>query len=859
MTLKNITELNGEFKRRHPDLVVTCPMGGNFHAEIVAVGEAPGENEVLQEKPFVGGSGAVLWTALRRHNINKTMVYATNVMKRRAGPGESTPQGRTSDMNRHERDNWAAAFKWELEELPNVRYVLVLGSVALDACRQWMDMKSVSGITMWRGSVVEGEIAGRPVQFILTYNPAHIIRERKFEITFRFDLAKLRRVIDGKFVHYEIEERFDPSPKEAVEWIDMMHDGKVPVAFDIEVVSGETACVGLAGHNHRGYCINLRTLSTNRFSLFEERTILRRLARFFGDHTVQLVAQNGIFDTAWLWYKDGIRVDHVWFDTLLAHHTLYSSLPHNLGYLTAQYTDHPFYKDEGQTWREGGKIDDYWRYNVKDCCITRKVMEREMIELQRDGLETFFFDHVMRLQPHLVRMITGGVLCDTALKTVIVADMEEYVGELLNKFYHDAQVAVAVHESEKKRKKVDIDDTFFLNPNSWKQLQKLFFRKLELVGRGYSTNAENRKRMRLSKRSSSAARQMLDTLDTYATEHKFLSTYATSELDEDDRFRCEYRQFGTTRAPGRLSSAQTAWMTGMNLQNQPERSKSMFVADEGYVLLYFDLEQAEARYVGWDANIDKWKEDFERARLNPGSYDCHRALASDMWRIPYDEVPVKDFDDEGGRTLRYIAKRCRHGLNYRMQPDRLATVTGLDINQARAAFDIYHAITPELRMWWEKLVGTVRSEHRLFSSYGRRLVILERIDDGSLDSIVAFRPQSSIGDKVNEVIYLAHDDKRWPTGSRIALNVHDALVALSKPDDAMRCLSIMKKYAEVPINVTSIMTKNMEPMIIPAECKMTTQRTLWRMDENKKLEFYNDDKGLFRWSHLSTVDVEAAA
>jgi hypothetical protein len=49
----------------------------------------------------------------------------------------------------------------------------------------------------------------------------------------------------------------------------------------------------------------------------------------------------------------------------------------------------------------------------------------------------------------------------------------------------------------------------------------------------------------------------------------------------------------------------------------------------------------------------------------------------------YSDVPSKDFisGDQGKDglqpTLRYIAKRCRHGLNYRMAAPRLAETTGL--------------------------------------------------------------------------------------------------------------------------------------------------------------------------------------
>ena len=59
------------------------------------------------------------------------------------------------------------------------------------------------------------------------------------------------------------------------------------------------------------------------------------------------------------------------------------SLPHDLGFITAQYTDHPHYKDDGQLWKEEGDIDAFWRYNVTDCCITRIAGERMEQELHR--------------------------------------------------------------------------------------------------------------------------------------------------------------------------------------------------------------------------------------------------------------------------------------------------------------------------------------------------------------------------------------------------------------------------------------------------------------------------------------------
>jgi len=72
---------------------------------------------------------------------------------------------------------------------------------------------------------------------------------------------------------------------------------------------------------------------------------------------------------------------------------------------------------------------------------------------------------------------------------------------------------------------------------------------------------------------------------------------------------------------------------------------------------------------------------FAQARLD-GKYDCHRALASEMFKVPYDEVPVKDWDEDNHPTIRYVAKRCRHGLNYRMERFKLSEVTDLPYHKS---------------------------------------------------------------------------------------------------------------------------------------------------------------------------------
>ena len=109
----------------------------------------------------------------------------------------------------------------------------------------------------------------------------------------------------------------------------------------------------LSNDPHTAICINLRDEERNRFTVVQERELLLCHQNLCDSN--KIIAQNGSFDTYHEWLRNGLRI-RIWFDTLLAHHTLYPQLPHSLAFLVSQYTTHPFYKDEGKKWKEGGGI-----------------------------------------------------------------------------------------------------------------------------------------------------------------------------------------------------------------------------------------------------------------------------------------------------------------------------------------------------------------------------------------------------------------------------------------------------------------------------------------------------------------------
>lgn len=103
------------------------PGEGNKKAKIVLVGEAPGSEETLYGRPFVGRQGRMLRRVLDDAGINLTDVYITNAVKVRP-PGNRRPT--TEEIN-----YWRPVLMAELN-LVGAEQVICLGNTARQAIYQ---------------------------------------------------------------------------------------------------------------------------------------------------------------------------------------------------------------------------------------------------------------------------------------------------------------------------------------------------------------------------------------------------------------------------------------------------------------------------------------------------------------------------------------------------------------------------------------------------------------------------------------------------------------------------------------------------------------------------------------------------
>ena len=70
---------------------LTVPGDGNYNADIMLIGEAPGSNEDKTGRPFAGRAGSLLDELLMTSGIERSDVYITNMVKCRP-PSNRDPQ-----------------------------------------------------------------------------------------------------------------------------------------------------------------------------------------------------------------------------------------------------------------------------------------------------------------------------------------------------------------------------------------------------------------------------------------------------------------------------------------------------------------------------------------------------------------------------------------------------------------------------------------------------------------------------------------------------------------------------------------------------------------------------------------------
>ena len=474
-----------------------------------------------------------------------------------------------------------------------------------------------------------------------------------------------------------------------------------------------------------------------------------------------------------------------------------------------------------------------WTYCALDCTLTHEIWSRIHKEFDPITKRVYLFE-LDSLKPAMEMMLRGLKVDEVKVKEKkeVLRARRLKLERMLNLF------AQGVWEKD-------------LNHNSPVQLKKILYEDLGLppvvsYKGGKSKISTDRAALEQLGEFYPRAKPFAHTILALRDITKQLSVL-DSKRDEDGRIRCSYNVAGTET--GRWSSSESPWRTGTNLQNVTKELRAVFIPDDGMVMFYADLEQAESRVTAYVAGDEGYINACE-------STDLHTEVVKMVWpNLGWSDDPSqnRELADKPYYlhfTYRDMCKRAGHGTNYGMTAHALAKHLKIKVSHATRFQLLYYGgvvplgslerwhkqdreggfqelidtgeiigklvkikgAFPGIRAWHSEVSGELKQTGCLVTPLGRRRQFWDRLNDNStLRQAIAYVPQSTIGDLLNLGLY-----KVWQNVKDIEIlgQVHDAILGQCPIDRVDELMPRVLEQMNNPLDVKG------RQMIIPSSVEV---------------------------------------
>jgi DNA polymerase len=161
---------------------------GSLEAQIMLIGEAPGEREAKSGRPFVGASGHLLDELLASIGLKRENIYITNVVKDRP------PENR--DPTTQEIALYAPLLRQQIE-LIQPRVIATLGRFAMTFVVDFLgvSLEQPPTISELHGQVLQGKASYGTVAVVPLFHPAVALYSTQRKGTLVADFEVLRQFI----------------------------------------------------------------------------------------------------------------------------------------------------------------------------------------------------------------------------------------------------------------------------------------------------------------------------------------------------------------------------------------------------------------------------------------------------------------------------------------------------------------------------------------------------------------------------------------------------------------------------------------------------------------------------------------
>ena len=350
------------------------PVGadGEGSRGVLLVGEAPGENEAREGRPFIGAAGWQLESLLRRIGAERDWFRITNAVQCR--PRKNLLVGQPFETDTLLRcqpliEREVASFR--------PRAILAVGGIPLK------QVTGASGITRYRGFVLDArwqDANGRPIPTIATFHPSFLLPRRGEQSTSKltgivlFDIRRVLAIAEQGFTRATTTYALDPLPQRAEqianEMLARLEAGISRfLAFDIEtestgrIAEEDRMLEGAMTILRISFSDRPRTAMTVPFTAPWMGVIRRLLESPFA----KVGWNSRKFDVPIL-AGAGITVSGQVHDAMNAWHVLKPSLPKGLEFVSSIFADHL------QPWKHKSAEEPEW-YSAVDADATICCME----------------------------------------------------------------------------------------------------------------------------------------------------------------------------------------------------------------------------------------------------------------------------------------------------------------------------------------------------------------------------------------------------------------------------------------------------------------------------------------------------
>lgn len=812
------------------------PGVGPLEPDLMIVGDFPDSASSEQLEPFVGPMGQLLNDALEAAGSRRSAVYCTNISKFQAPLGDYTKLESVGvDIQK------SIEFFWEKEVYAlRPKCILVLGDNALNAVTQYI------GILNYRGSILSGTrinpSTGQSWKVVASVHPKELFSRKLGEglpyVYRKLIYSDVARAIDeSRTATIRLPDRHIVIAQNSLEVYKFFKEYRLllKAAGDIESINCIPVSLALAYTRYHSLVLPLLTkVGLNKLTDMSRRELAEcwKLVQeeFF---RIGLIGQNFKYDEFKLGLT-GFRIPRVVSDTLLKTRLLFPELPSkSLGVQTSLWTREPYYKDEGTEPKIGKSfnVERFFNYNGKDSCVTIEIDEEQETDLREFGerlslpLIDFYYNYVMKKHKFYLKMENIGWKVDYDKKNQLKTDYTQMWREEQNKLEQ-----LVGHE---------------LNVKSYPDIGQFLYKECGFkIPQRVGPTSEDAIVVHIANHCKGAKAKYVQHLEQILTVRRIrnvLSRDINFVPDYDGRCKTSYSPEATETArssthnlkkPIRPKKIGLAFHTISKHGKLAKDIRSMFIPDEGKVIIQADSSQAEARIVAVLARDWDLLHAFDEV-------DVHRRTAGLFFQytksliLTKGEVAIVDFLEKDGPE-RFTGKMFRHAGNYDMRKARACNEfnvnaqkygIAMNISEWRAGLyiDLFHAASPKIRdVFHEEIREALRNSRTLINPFGRPRIFNGRMDDDIYKEGYAQIPQSTVADLVQSAGIKTEEELNGDTSVYFCSENHDALVMQAPANNWEPYARLLKKHMQAEINFRTYCTLKRDcTLIIPSDIEVS--------------------------------------